>query len=76
MLIYFLFRVILEPRRKSKKITARGIFPGARVIRGVDWHWEAQDGITYFFLNYNHVCNKKIHYNVFIVSQLSESIHI
>jgi len=37
-------RVILEPRRKSKKITARGIFPGARVIRGVDWHWEAQDG--------------------------------
>ena len=37
-------RVIMEPRRKSKKITARGIFPGAKVIRGVDWHWETQDG--------------------------------
>ncbi|XP_070556888.1 LOW QUALITY PROTEIN: E3 ubiquitin-protein ligase MIB1-like [Ptychodera flava] len=37
-------RVPLEPRRKSKKITARGIFPGARVVRGVDWQWEDQDG--------------------------------
>ena len=34
----------VEPRRKSKKITVRGIFPGARVIRGVDWQWEEQDG--------------------------------
>ncbi|XP_011445686.1 E3 ubiquitin-protein ligase MIB1-like isoform X2 [Crassostrea angulata] len=34
----------VEPRRKSKKITARGIFPGARVVRGVDWQWEDQDG--------------------------------
>ena len=23
---------------------ARGIFPGARVVRGVDWEWEDQDG--------------------------------
>lgn len=37
-------RVAVEPRRKSKKITVRGIFPGARVIRGVDWQWEDQDG--------------------------------
>ncbi|XP_072016181.1 E3 ubiquitin-protein ligase MIB1-like [Amphiura filiformis] len=37
-------RVALEPRRKSKKIMARGIFPGARVVRGVDWEWEDQDG--------------------------------
>ncbi|XP_013418712.1 E3 ubiquitin-protein ligase MIB1-like isoform X2 [Lingula anatina] len=37
-------RVLVEPRRKSKKITARGIFPGARVVRGVDWQWEDQDG--------------------------------
>ena len=22
----------------------RGIFPGARVVRGVDWQWEDQDG--------------------------------
>lgn len=34
----------MEPRRKSKKITSRGIFPGARVVRGVDWQWEDQDG--------------------------------
>ena len=34
----------MEPRRKSKKITVRGIFPGARVVRGVDWQWEDQDG--------------------------------
>ncbi|KAB0378869.1 hypothetical protein FD755_010447 [Muntiacus reevesi] len=33
-----------ESRRKSKKITARGIFAGARVVRGVDWQWEDQDG--------------------------------
>ncbi|WAR24400.1 MIB1-like protein [Mya arenaria] len=37
-------RVCMETRRKSKKITTRGIFPGARVIRGVDWQWEDQDG--------------------------------
>ena len=34
----------MESRRKSKKISARGIFPGARVVRGVDWQWEDQDG--------------------------------
>ncbi|CAD5112184.1 DgyrCDS1418 [Dimorphilus gyrociliatus] len=37
-------RVLMEMRRKSKKITTRGIFPGARVVRGVDWQWEDQDG--------------------------------
>ncbi|XP_075444629.1 E3 ubiquitin-protein ligase MIB1 [Ascaphus truei] len=37
-------RVLLESRRKSKKITARGIFASARVVRGVDWQWEDQDG--------------------------------
>lgn len=37
-------RILLEPRRKSKKIAIRGIFPGARVVRGVDWQWEDQDG--------------------------------
>nr|XP_014343721.1 PREDICTED: E3 ubiquitin-protein ligase MIB1 [Latimeria chalumnae] len=37
-------RVLLESRRKSKKITARGISAGARVVRGVDWQWEDQDG--------------------------------
>lgn len=37
-------RTLLEPRRKAKKITVRGIFPGARVIRGIDWQWDDQDG--------------------------------
>uniref|UniRef100_H2YAP2 RING-type E3 ubiquitin transferase n=1 Tax=Ciona savignyi TaxID=51511 RepID=H2YAP2_CIOSA len=37
-------RVLMESRRKSKKISSRGIFPGARVVRGVDWQWEDQDG--------------------------------
>lgn len=37
-------RVLMEPRRKSKKIAVRGIFQGARVVRGVDWQWEDQDG--------------------------------
>ena len=34
----------MEQRRKSKKIGIRGIFAGARVVRGVDWQWEDQDG--------------------------------
>ncbi|XP_055613613.1 E3 ubiquitin-protein ligase mind-bomb [Uranotaenia lowii] len=37
-------KTLLEPRRKTKKIAVRGIFPGARVVRGVDWQWEDQDG--------------------------------
>ena len=38
-------KVLLECRRKSKKIPTRGIFPGARVIRGnkfrykTSWFW-------------------------------------
>lgn len=43
-LLLCLHRVLLESRRKSKKITARGIFAGGRVVRGVDWQWEDQDG--------------------------------
>jgi len=34
----------LEQRKKSKKVTIRGIFTGARVARGVDWQWDDQDG--------------------------------
>ncbi|KAM7294417.1 E3 ubiquitin-protein ligase MIB1 [Ixodes scapularis] len=37
-------RTLLEARRKSKKTGVRGIFPSARVVRGVDWQWEDQDG--------------------------------
>jgi len=36
--------IILDQRKKSKKITLRGIFPGSRVVRGVDWQWDDQDG--------------------------------
>ena len=37
-------RITVESRRRSKKLTARGAFSGARVVRGVDWNWEDQDG--------------------------------
>ena len=37
-------RVSVPVRKKSKKIFARGIFPGAKVLRGYDWNWEDQDG--------------------------------
>ena len=47
----FIPRVLCEARRKSKKITARGIFPGARVVRGVDWQWEDQDGKKFYVCN-------------------------
>ena len=47
----FIPRVLCEARRKSKKITARGIFPGARVVRGVDWQWEDQDGKKFCVCN-------------------------
>lgn len=36
--------MILDQRKKCKKITVRGIFSGARVARGVDWQWDDQDG--------------------------------
>lgn len=35
---------VVEARRKSKKLVARGMFAGARVVRGVDWRWDEQDG--------------------------------
>ena len=37
-------RIVMEARKKCKKISLRGVFPGARVIRGADWQWEDQDG--------------------------------
>lgn len=37
-------RVLMEPRRKGKKVQTRGIYSSARVVRGVDWQWEDQDG--------------------------------
>ncbi len=35
---------MLESRRKSKKLIYKGIYPGAKVTRGVDWQWDDQDG--------------------------------
>ena len=37
-------RILVESRRKSKKIAYKGLYPGARVVRGVDWQWDDQDG--------------------------------
>ena len=37
-------RITVHSRRRSKKVTAQGAFAGARVVRGVDWQWEHQDG--------------------------------
>lgn len=36
--------LVKDSRRKSKKITMKGIVAGGRVVRGVDWQWEDQDG--------------------------------
>jgi len=37
-------RLRMGARSESKRLTARGIFPGAQVVRGVDWRWGEQDG--------------------------------
>lgn len=37
-------KIIMEPRKRSKKVAMRGLYPGARVVRGLDWQWEEQDG--------------------------------
>ena len=37
-------RVRLGSRNESRRVVAKGIFPGAQVKRGVDWSWGNQDG--------------------------------
>ncbi|CAG0882641.1 unnamed protein product [Cyprideis torosa] len=37
-------RTAVDSRKRSKKIPIKGIFSGARVVRGVDWQWDEQDG--------------------------------
>ena len=74
---------MLDPRRKSKKITARGIFPGARVVRGVDWQWEDQDGgnarrgkVTEIQVESYNVCRlmgKKEQIIIFLICHLYEA---
>lgn len=41
---YFLYRVPVPPRKGAKRIQLKGIFVGAKVIRGPDWEWGHQDG--------------------------------
>jgi E3 ubiquitin-protein ligase mind-bomb len=36
--------VDLPPRHDSPKIVSKGIFAGARAVRGPDWDWSNQDG--------------------------------
>ncbi|XP_037808555.1 E3 ubiquitin-protein ligase MIB2 [Lucilia sericata] len=36
--------VRVPPRKSSKRIQLKGIFVGAKVVRGPDWEWEQQDG--------------------------------
>lgn len=60
------FRILVDSRRKSKKVTARGMFPGARVIRGVDWHWESQDGLSIiYFPTSFFITSQLLHYSFF-----------
>ena len=34
----------MPPRGVMDKVEAKGLFPGAEVVRGPDWAWEEQDG--------------------------------
>ncbi|XP_058160621.1 E3 ubiquitin-protein ligase MIB2 isoform X2 [Dasypus novemcinctus] len=36
--------VPLSPRQSLQRVALRGIFQGAKVVRGPDWEWGAQDG--------------------------------
>ncbi|XP_025906749.1 E3 ubiquitin-protein ligase MIB2 isoform X1 [Nothoprocta perdicaria] len=36
--------VLVSPRQNLTRITLKGIFQGARVVRGPDWEWGNQDG--------------------------------
>ena len=40
----FHIRTRVHWRARSLRIEARGIFPGAEVVRGRDWRWGNQDG--------------------------------
>lgn len=35
---------VVPPRRNARRVTLRGIFVGAKVVRSGDWVWENQDG--------------------------------
>lgn len=37
-------RITLSPRQGLPRTPLRGIFQGAKVVRGPDWEWGSQDG--------------------------------
>ena len=39
-----MYNCICNKTINSRNSPLTGIFPGARVVRGVDWQWEDQDG--------------------------------
>ena len=44
-MIFTVFRVQVPPRAGSRRLEARGIFPGAVVVRGLDWIHGDDDGM-------------------------------
>lgn len=38
------FSVEMTPRKGGVKVQMKGIFVGAKVMRGPDWDWNNQDG--------------------------------
>lgn len=34
----------MQPRKDSTEVEIKGVFPGADVMRGVDWNHEDKDG--------------------------------
>lgn len=43
---YYLHRVIVGRRLKQRRVEALGLFPKARVVRGIDWSWGNQDCVS------------------------------
>ncbi|KAF5405032.1 E3 ubiquitin-protein ligase mind-bomb [Paragonimus heterotremus] len=39
-------RVIVGRRLKQRRVEAMGLFPKARVVRGIDWSWDSQDCVS------------------------------
>ena len=39
-----IYRTKVQCRYTSRRVPARGVFPGATVVRGRDWRWSDQDG--------------------------------
>ena len=43
-LLFCFSRVLVSPRQNLTRITLKGTFQGAKVVRGPDWEWGNQDG--------------------------------